>query len=150
MVLLQCKYGTDHHSQKDQQALRLSIFTLHSHLDLETVLSLALECQIYSLNTCKLQFWFYKYSTETTSRCLLYKNNFIHSHTGKRIVNCCQGQCAFLALPWVRLQIVLCHSLTKISKRLENKLFWEWKVVTCKKGMNQSLSKEHSLLLNLQ
>lgn len=81
MVLLQCKYGTDHHSQKDQQALRLSIFTLHSHLDLETVLSLALECQIYSLNTCKLQFWFYKYSTETTSRCLLYKNNFIHSHT---------------------------------------------------------------------
>lgn len=97
------------------------ILNLHSHLDSETVLSLALKYQIYSLNTCKLKLYFYKYSTETTSHCSSYKNNSIYSHTqrGKTIVNCCQGKNAvpswsyrerrFQHFPRTGFQIVISH-----------------------------------------
>lgn len=69
-------------SGKDQQALKhYSTLSPRSHLDLEIALSLALLYQIYSLNTWKLQFQFYKYSTETTPHCWSYKNKFVHSHT---------------------------------------------------------------------
>lgn len=77
---------------KNQQVLFLTV--KHLQFSFTFVLGnsafLGIKYQIYSLNTCKHKFYFYKYSTETTPNCSSYKNSSIYSHTqrGEMNVNC--------------------------------------------------------------
>lgn len=77
---------------KDQQVLFLTVKYLQSSFTfgLGNSAFLGIKYQIYSLNTCKHKFYFYKYSTETTPNCSSYKNSFMwsHTHRGEMDVNC--------------------------------------------------------------
>lgn len=106
---------------KDQQVLFLTVKHLQSSFTfgLGNSAFLGIKYQIYSLNTCKHKFYFYKYSTETTPNCSSYKNSFIYSQTQRGEMN-------------ISYPITINKSGIKAFLRIESGFMLE-------KGMNKSL-----------
>lgn len=94
MLLPQCMYKPEISNHILERSTRSFLTVKHLQssftLGLGNSAFLGIKYQIYSLNTCKHKFYFYKYSTETTPNCSSYKNSFMYSYThrGEMNVNC--------------------------------------------------------------